>query len=129
MVGILEWRMMWRQLPHALFQKGLGRRRILFTHLRVAFLWNSGTQVHAHTHVCMQCKFSGDGGGGGGGDGGDGGGGSGGEECAQERDVYRKGEIEKNKFLGSGGDGGGGSRGDGGRLVGDEVVMIVVTSK
>ena len=43
--------------------------------------------------------------------------------------VYRKGEIEKNKFLGSGGDGGGGSRGDGGRLVGDEVVMIVVTSK
>ena len=102
---------------------------ILLTHLRVAFLWNSGTQVHAHTHVFMQCKFSGDGGGGGGGDGGDGGGGSGGEECAQERDVYRKGEIEKNKFLGSGGDGGGGSRGDGGRLVGDEVVMIVVTSK
>ena len=43
MAGILEWRMMWRQLPHALFQKGLGRRRILLTHLRVAFLWNSGT--------------------------------------------------------------------------------------
>ena len=85
--------------------------------------------VSSCTHMCMWCKFSGDGGGGGGGDGGDGGGGSGGEECAQERDVYRKGEIEKNKFLGSGGDGGGGSRGDGGRLVGDEVVMIVVTSK
>ena len=37
-----------------------------------------------------------------------GGGGSGEEECAQERDMCRKGEIEKNKFLGSGGDGGGG---------------------